>query len=117
MRLIDADALIKVVNDDIDRCYQLGFGRISGAVGPLCHFVDEINDQPTIDAASVVRCKDCVGSSIWNDKLICERISNVMDGYYHGTVEIVNPDDFCSRGIRQKATPCGAKMDGGAFDE
>lgn len=42
----------------------------------------------------VIRCKDCVyyrGGE-------CERISYVMDGYYHGTEEVKNKDDFCSRG-------------------
>lgn len=58
----------------------------------------------------LVRCGECVCSSNWNDQLICSRISEVMDGYYHGTIEIVKPDDYCSRGIRQRAKP----LDGGA---
>lgn len=43
MRLIDADKLKQVVNEDIDRCYTLGIG----SVGPLSHFLDQIDAQPT----------------------------------------------------------------------
>lgn len=53
----------------------------------------------------LVRCKDCVCSSMCDDQLICSRIADVMDGYYRGTAEVVKPDDYCSHGIRQKAKP------------
>lgn len=73
-----------------------------------------IENAPTIDAVPVVRCKDCVCSSMSNGRLICSRIAETTDRYFRGKAEIVMPDDFCSRGVRQKAKPCGAKMDGGA---
>ncbi len=49
MRLIDADALKTVVNEDINRCYALGIG----SVGPLSHFLEQIDSTPTIDAEPV----------------------------------------------------------------
>lgn len=121
MRLIDAEALINVLCArlcSIDNGRTMRQAAIPVADGmrimELEYCIGLIQCADIIDAVPVVRCKDCVGSSLWNDKLICERISNAMDGYYHGTVEVVNPDDYCSRGIRQTAKPCGAMMDGGA---
>ena len=67
---------------------------------------DVINEIPAVDAVEVVRCEDCVCVSVWNDELVCERISNVMNGYYHGTVDVVKPDDYCSHGVRKKAVRC-----------
>lgn len=71
-----------------------------------------LSKAPTIDAVPVVRCKDCVAVTRWGSELVCSRIRDVMDGYYHGTVEVVKPDDYCSQGIRKSC----AKMDGGAED-
>ena len=50
-----------------------------------------------------VRCDECVCCSMCDDQLICSRIADVMDGYYRGTVEVVKPDDYCSKGIRRTA--------------
>ena len=105
MRLIDADALKSYIDcghlrSPIETCFsELDVVRM-------------LDKQPTIDAAPVVRCKDCVAVSVYNDKLVCSRISDVIDGYYHGTAEVVKPDDYCSKGIRRSS----AKMDGGAED-
>lgn len=104
-RLIDGDALKSYIDcghlrSPIETCFsELDVVRM-------------LDKQPTIDAVPVVRCKDCVAVSVYNDKLICSRISDVIDGYYHGTVEVVKPDDYCSKGIRR----IGAKMDGGEED-
>ena len=43
MRLIDADALVS-----LEEVKHKG-----------CEYIEEINNAPTIDAVSVVRCKDC----------------------------------------------------------
>lgn len=59
----------------------------------------KISVAPSVDAVPVVRCGECVCCSLWNDQLICSRISDVMDGYYHGTIDVVKPDDYCSHGI------------------
>lgn len=70
---------------------------------------NDIARFPAIEAEPVVRCKDCVCISMCNDTLVCARISGVMDGYYHGTIDVVNPDDYCSYGICRKAKPCDVK--------
>ena len=54
--LISRSKLIKVVEADINRCYQM---RIDG-VGALSHFVDQINNEPPVEAVPVVHCKDCI---------------------------------------------------------
>ena len=75
-------------------------------------FEFEISDE-TLSAAGyekVVRCEECVCSSRLDDQLVCSRISEVMDGYYHGTVDVVKPDDYCSHGIRETAKPIDVKM-------
>ena len=99
MRPIDADALER---DLFDADWILDNDE---------HMVEDIlRKQPTIDAVPVVRCKECVCSSRLDDQLICSRISEVMDGYYHGTVDVVKPDDYCSHGIRETAKPLDVKM-------
>ena len=119
MRLIDADGVKKCaahaqiytkhLNDDGSVTYEM---HVTDAVT-----VKDIENAPTVDAVEVVRCKDCVCVSVWNDELVCSRIANVMDGYYHGTVDVVKPDDYCSYGIQRKAKPCNVKMDGGTRHE
>lgn len=91
MRLINAD------DANVDRicCYS----------GGSCYLEDVqewLDDQPTIDAEPVVRCRDCKRSAMWDDQLVCGRISDVMIGYYHGTIDVVSPDDFCSHGERRE---------------
>lgn len=73
----------------------------------------EISDEALSAAGyeKVVRCKECVCCSRWNDQLVCSRISGVMDGYYHGTADVVKPDGYCSHGIRKTAKPIDARMD------
>lgn len=45
VRPIDANKLKQVVNDDITRCYALGIGN----VGQLSLFLDQIDEQPTVE--------------------------------------------------------------------
>ena len=79
-RLIDANALIKEAYAD-------------GAYG----YVDpkQISDAPTIDAVSVVRCRECVGRPFWeedhNGVPVC-----LLSGLY-----VRSEDDFCSYGERK----------------
>lgn len=51
MRLIDADALIKYM---CDHC-----GVSCNLEDECCSNVDAVENQPTVDAVPVVRCKDC----------------------------------------------------------
>ena len=80
MRLIDADALVKALNE-------------SGV--PYRADVQEVLDaQPTVDAVPVVRCKDCKCWTEWsNGTGSCSRFA--LD--WIGT----DADDFCSMGERK----------------
>lgn len=51
MRMIDADAVIEKCGD-----WYVEEGPEEGFIGTLKSLIDE---QPTVDAASIVRCKDC----------------------------------------------------------
>ena len=53
IRLIDADELRKDILD-LPNCYN-GY---SDAYDKAC-IIDMIDEQPTVDAVEVVRCKDC----------------------------------------------------------
>ena len=67
----------------------------------------EISDEALSAAGyeKVVRCEECVCCTIWNDRLICSRISGIANDYYVGKADVVNPDDYCSHGIRKTAKP------------
>ena len=54
MHLIDADRLKELVNADINRCYML---RI-GSVGPLSHFLDQIDSLPSISLDEIAEAVD-----------------------------------------------------------
>ena len=88
-RLIDADALISY----IDECSQESRFRVY--YGYAKSF---INDAPTIDAVSVVRCRECVGRPFWeedhNGVPVC-----LLSGLY-----VRSEDDFCSYGERKEGT-------------
>lgn len=80
MRLIDADAFLERTSKD-----------------PLFPLVERyglsgvIQNEPTVDAVPVVRCKDCVYcSSLFTT--VCT---------YNGRCEPVNANDFCSKGERE----------------
>lgn len=97
MRLIDADALMGMVFNDV----VLIDGDVKGAGLILA---DAVEEAPTVDAEVVVRCKDCR----------CFADNN--DGSWFGcwlfqAIQIIpedapKPDDFCSYGE--------PKMEGGA---
>lgn len=55
------------------------------------YFCDAINAQPTIDAAPVVRCKDCKHK-------IEDKIGGMFCSIYRCEMKY---DDFCSRGDRK----------------
>lgn len=97
MRLIDADALMRMVFNDV----VLIDGDVKGAGLILA---DAVEEAPTVDAEVVVRCKNCK----W--------FADNNDGSWYGfwlfqTIQIIpedtpKPDDFCSYGE--------PKMEGGA---
>ena len=79
MRLIDADAFLERTSKD-----------------PLFPLVERyglsgvIQNEPTVDAVPVIRCKDCV---------YCSSLFTVCT--YNGRCEPVNADDLCSMGERK----------------
>lgn len=81
MRLIDADRA--ELYDAIGR----------NAFRDRQDIIDLINNQPTVDAVAVVRCKDCKYAYYYNEEG-CRGF--VCNGYFqYGDVE---PNDFCSYG-------------------
>ena len=79
MRLIDADALIK------EACAEGAYGYVDAK---------QIADAPTVDAAPVVRCKDCNYSYDDISGLCCS----------HGVCIycIVPPNFYCPEGKRKE---------------
>lgn len=111
MRLIDADALYKAMQDaeDLARKRVLDDEAMfpTGITPAYMRYVAQLDerirakrmvaDAPTVDAVPVVRCKDC--------KLYC------YNGYAFGRpvkqcsvtgFEDCEDDDFCSRGERRE---------------
>ena len=96
-RPIDADALLdEFLNRYTER------EREGNLVFAACEikqdFADMISNVPTVDAATVVRCKDCKHykpqkkSAHWeNSANYCNRVVTIK----------VQPDDFCSYGERK----------------
>ena len=75
MRLIDAD------NVDYENimCSQMQLHWLFGI----------IEEQPTVDAVQVVRCKDC----FYNNNGSCEMSEQCTDNY--------RPDYYCADGLRK----------------
>ena len=86
MRLIDADAFLKRMSRT-DRFFGVVF---------------DINDEPTVDAVPVVRCRDCKHCRNLPNGL-CYLYTEPYDNErgYKGEAVCVEPDDFCSCGERR----------------
>lgn len=85
MRLIDADALIKYM---CDHC-----GVSCNLEDECCSNVDAVENQPTVDAVPVVRCKDCA----LRGREDCAMFYCCECGE-QATWE--RDDDYCSYGVR-----------------
>ena len=95
-RLIDANAFLKALNEK-----PLDFLDVGGDFGYFDETIDSaVNEQPTVDAVEVVRCKDCkhcndisaippIADSL---KLVCTKGVNWR---------AVEPNHFCSYGERR----------------
>ena len=87
MRIIDANKFIErckqIINEESDNpaCISWAFA--------YDNMIDEINEQPTVDAVPVVRCKDC--KYFLSDDKGC-------DIFYSVTTE----NDYCSCGKRRE---------------
>lgn len=71
MRLIDADALVQLLGE-YDQELMIGW----------------VEDAPTIDAAPVVRCRECAVPH--NEKTGCPKLLGI----------VTTPDFFCKFGVR-----------------
>jgi hypothetical protein len=59
MRLIDGDALIEKFNEKAGMAECLIDARTAERFATFCALAETVEQMPTIDAVSVVRCKDC----------------------------------------------------------
>ena len=92
MRLIDADALKKAIPD-----VEADFFENCGNCNMLSKedVLEIMDDQPTVDAVPIIRCKDCK-FRYWDDWLedyFCQCYAEYMQ---------VLPDDFCSNAERKE---------------
>lgn len=94
MRLIDADALASALNN----------GRLEEQTGRAVPFnagvafaLTMVEYAPTIDAVSIVRCKDCKHFRTFRTSSDGEKIRACVG---KGIVDL-NYDDFCSKGERK----------------
>ena len=95
MRPIDADAMLEYLNLMYDEQHSWRSDYNTGVLGAINYIKHK---APTIDAVSVVRCKDCVFSKVYqNDS------SGVMGRFCEAftQVRMVTHDDFCSYGEKQ----------------
>lgn len=80
MRLIDADALIAYIQENSESYFA-------------DYFVQEwVDNQPTVDAVPVVRCKGCEFLEISGCYGECGK----------ALLGLVSPNDYCSRGERKE---------------
>ena len=94
MRLIDANELKKKM------CFKCNDEYSDEPCDPGdCVFCNAINDAQTIDAVSVVRCRECKH---------CDPETHHCD-HHMGTVAPLRrkPDDFCSYGERKEGAGNG----------
>ena len=92
-RLIDADALMDVIRQHE---YRLATKQGSIDYGMFTLGIQQaVDEQPTVDAAEVVRCRDCKHykpqkkSAHWENRAnYCNRVVTIK----------THPDDFCSYG-------------------
>ena len=95
-RLIDADALMDVIRQHE---YRLATKQGSIDYGMFTLGIQQaVDEQPTVDAAPVVRCRDCKHYKPQKKSAHWENRSN----YCNRVVTIkAQPDDFCSYGERK----------------
>ena len=88
MRLINAD----VLKQHIDKLPALPDGNFAGNHSALKAL---INMQPTVDAVTVVRCKDCKHWRKYTDEQFGECMTTIRD------TKVTRSDDYCSESERK----------------
>jgi len=99
MRPIDADALRDKLQREIDKVNP-PFDDVLGSIRCGVRLArNMLEDEPTIDAVKVVRCKDCKYYKSWED-------TTTFCCFYHIAASYVRySDDYCSRGeMREDGT-------------
>lgn len=84
MRLIDVDAFLEKMKRT-SRYFDVKF---------------DIEEMPTIDAVTVVRCKDCIRRYDTDECPMCF----LIEGNYY---EYTNENGFCDRGERKEGSDNG----------
>ena len=97
-RLISADGFIEDIKTEIMNLYLDGKKGTPRPRKELYDIIDRINEQPTVDAVEVVRCKDCKYGM--KSHLQPRHAKNYLcrhswEGEYH------EPNHFCSYGERR----------------
>lgn len=93
MRPIDADA----IPYKRDIVVTERFPKFGGFNGKMVYSVtkEEIDAMPTIDAVTVVRCRDCEHWRKYNDEQFGECMTTIRD------TKITRNNDYCSDGERK----------------
>ena len=92
-RLIDADALMDVIRQHE---YRLATKQGSIDYGMFTLGIQQaVDEQSTIDAVPVVRCKDCIRRYDTDECPMCF----LIEGKYY---EYTNENGFCDRGERKE---------------
>ena len=97
MRLIDADRLNKPIYAEEDNITGSGmsYDEICGYNDGIDITWNKIDQSPTIDAVSVVRCKYCIRRYDTDECPMCF----LIEGKYY---EYTNENGFCDRGERKE---------------
>ena len=97
-RLIDANELMDVIRQHE---YRLATKQGSIDYGMFTLGIQQaVDEQPTIDAAPVVRCKDCKYCDISLVLPTGREMYTCMEGS-HDHQMLLNPTDYCSYGVRK----------------
>jgi predicted RNA-binding Zn-ribbon protein involved in translation (DUF1610 family) len=96
MRLIDADALVKVPNVNWVYEYDETGCAMQYKAVPLA----AIEAAPTIEAAPVVRCKDCKHRGTSYDCPFRRIVFTEAEGYHYD--DCTMDDSFCSFGEKKE---------------
>ena len=102
MRLIDVDRLNKPIYAEEDNITGSGmsYDEICGYNDGIDIAWNKIDQAPTIDAVSVVRCEDCIRRYDTDECPMCY----LSEGKYY---EYTNENGFCDRGERKEGADNG----------
>ena len=103
-RLIDADALMDVIRQHE---YRLATKQGSIDYGMFTLGIQQaVDEQPTVDAVEVVRCKDCKHFRHYGKTSLFINGKNIKAGWCQRRIRYdeecrMTADDFCSYGERK----------------